>query len=170
MRAIRLTLTALACALLAGCGTDDIVTPEMDARFTDTDCTDGVCGDPAPPSYDWGSDVNITTDWGDGGQNDYYAVYTGRSWTIINDGNVYSSGRVDAVAYTYGGCLSINKREYYRGSKTVYGAGWAEVRARLESYNKYGFQMVATHRITARPGYYGGGTFYSESSECNNGG
>jgi hypothetical protein len=163
----------MVCALLAGCGSDDLTAPHAAPSTDDVQCTEaGQCGgggEPPPgPAYYWGSDTDISRAWKPfGTAYAFVTIHKGNSWSEVVSPD-YASGRVDATAYTYYLCRTGSQATYGSQSRTVAGIGKAEVNFRFEHNTRYGFQVRGTHTFVGKPGV-STKTFYSENSHCDDG-
>lgn len=142
-------------------------------RFQEYQCTSGdsSCEGPGPnPDFFYGSSVTYSSNLHDimKGEDDE-ASLKGRSWSE-NRSAYIASATVYAIAYIYPNCNTSNRDQWEVLNKTVYGIGTANVYSRknyhLSIGYSMGFQMVATHTFTPKPGYTGGGTVHSEASRC----
>ncbi|HEX2191080.1 MAG TPA: hypothetical protein VHG51_19385 [Longimicrobiaceae bacterium] len=175
----------LVCAgfLTAACDGGSVTAPDDGAapRFQEYQCPSGdsSCEGPGPnPDFFYGSSVDYSSSRHDIlVPEDDTSSLKGRSWSENRSVDI-ASARVYAVAYKYPLCRTGNKQQFEVLDKTVYGVGTASVNSRLD-YNRsndigfsrtMGFQMVATHTFTPKPGYTGGGTVYSEASRCDGNG
>jgi hypothetical protein len=157
---------------VAGCDNQPLATPDGASPRYQICSEGGDCG-PAPRGdalvgyYTTTSHHQVLTYYGD-------QVSGEESWKGTSYSEIYSTkiarATVNAVSYTFAECQTSARTLSETVSSTVYGIGRAQVWTR---YNyrlgqKVGYQVIGTHTFVAAPGYAGGGTYTSESSQCDN--
>lgn len=164
--ALLLALTALS---TVACEDAGITAPSETPSYVDNQCPPGdVCWAPHEPEFTYGSRMEKSQHWDPLGTSS--RSFKAWSWSAVEKSSI-ASGRVDAVTYTYRKCRVGERALHKRDSRIVYGVGRAEVYIRFDFdyVPEWGFQIIGTHTFVPAAGYYGGGTFTSESSQCTQG-
>lgn len=162
-------LFALTVLTTAACDQAGITAPSGQPSFVDTQCPPGeVCWAPYEPEFTYGSRMEKSQSWQLLGST--MRSFKAWTWSAVEKPSI-ASGRVDAVSYSFWKCRSGERALHKRDSRIVYGVGRAEVYIRFDFdyVPEMGFQIIGTHTFVPAAGYYGGGTFTSESSQCTQG-